>query len=82
MSILAWLLGSSLGRKVALYGTLAIAILFGIWRIFAAGQAKEKAKQTEAALKNLRTRIKTDDEISSMSRANRRKRLSEWMSDD
>lgn len=78
--IVAWLLGSQLGRKVAVYGAIALAVMAAIWRVFAAGQAKERAKQTEAALKNLRTRMQTDDEISSLSTAGRRERLSEWMS--
>lgn len=81
MTILAWLLGSALGRKVALGGMIAVAIAFGVWRIFAAGEAKERAKQAEASLKNLRTRIKTDDEISSLSADARRRKLSEWVSD-
>jgi hypothetical protein len=81
MGIVAWLLGSQLGRKVAIYGAIALAIMAAIWRVFTAGRAKEKAKQTEAALKNLRTRMQTDDEISSLSAADRRERLSKWVSD-
>lgn len=81
MGFLVWLLGSSIGRKVAIYGAIALVIMAAVWRIFAAGKAKEKAKQTEAALKNLRTRMQTDDEISSLSTADRRKRLKEWASD-
>lgn len=80
MGIVVWLLGSSLGRKVAIYGAIALAVLAAIWRVFAAGRAKEKAKQTEAALKNLRTRMQTDDEISNLPADDRRKRLSSWMS--
>lgn len=80
MGIVAWLLGSSIGRKVAIYGAIALAVMAAIWRVFAAGQAKEKAKQTEASLKNLRTRMQTDDEIANLSAADRRKRLSEWVS--
>jgi len=80
MGIVAWLLGSQIGRKVAIYGAIALGIMAAIWRVFAAGQAKERAKQTESSLKNLRTRIKTDDEISSLPSAERRKRISEWVS--
>ena len=80
-AILGWLLGSELGRKIAIGGVIALAVAVFIWRIYAAGEARERARQAEAALQNLRKRIKTDDEITRMSPADRRKRLSEWVSD-
>lgn len=52
-----------------------------LWRIFAAGQAKEKARQREQVLRNVRERIKVDDEISSLSPSDQRKRLREWVRD-
>lgn len=81
MGALAWLLGSALGRKVAAIGLFALALGFAILRIYMAGAASERAKQTQASLQNLRTRVKVDDEIARMSPADRRKRLLEWVSD-
>lgn len=81
MGIVAWLLGSQLGRKVAIWGAVALGLMFAVWRIFSAGRTSEKAKQAQASLQNLRNRIETDDKITSMSAADRNKRLSEWVSD-
>lgn len=81
MGIVAWLLGSELGRKVAIYGALVLGLLFAIWRIYAAGQSAEQAKQAQASLQNLRKRMETDDEITGLSVDQRRERLSRWMSD-
>jgi hypothetical protein len=77
----SWLLGSALGRKVAAGVLIALAIAFGLYRVYAAGAARERAKQAQATLQNLRNRMRVDDEIASMSPADRRKRLSEWVSD-
>jgi type VI protein secretion system component VasK len=82
MAILSWLLGSELGRKIAIGGAIAIGLLLAVWRIYAAGQSAEKAKQAQAALENLRKRMQSDDEISRLPAAARRERISEWVSDD
>lgn len=82
MGALAWLLGSSLGRKVALGALIALGVGIVVVRIYAAGAARERARQAEAALRNLRERIKVDDEIEKLSPAARRERLSRWVRDD
>lgn len=82
MGALAWLLGSSLGRKAALAGIVAMVIAIGVWRIFAAGQARERAKRQAARLKTIQTRIKTDEEIAGLTRDERAERLRRWVSDD
>ena len=81
MGIVAWLLGSELGRKTAIYGAMALGVLFAIWRIYAAGQSAEKAKQAQAALQNLRKRMESDDKITSLSADDRKRQLSSWVSD-
>lgn len=81
MGILAWLLGSSLGRKVALTGMAIMGVLFVVWRIYAAGKAAERARQAQASLENMRKRIQTDDEITKLSPDERRRRLAEWVRD-
>lgn len=79
IAALGWLTGSALGRKVAFYGLIAVAVGFFLWRVFAAGKAAERAKQLEASLRNLRTRVKVNDEITSLSAPERRERLREWV---
>lgn len=81
MSVIAWLLGSALGRKIAVGLLIAGIVLFAVWRIYAAGRAAEKARQVQASLENLRTRIKVDDSIAKLSPDDRRRRLSEWVRD-
>lgn len=80
-TVLPFLVGSPLGRKIALALIIAVGVLLVVWRIYAAGRAAERARQTEASLRNLRTRIKVDDEIANLPAAERRKRLAEWVSD-
>lgn len=82
MTVVAWLVGSKLGRYVALGLLFAAALGVLVWRIYAAGAAKERARQAEAALNALRTRIKVDDDISKLSDAQRRERLNRWVRDD
>lgn len=62
-TIVATLARSRLGRWVAsLLATIAVITLIA-FRIFAAGAANERAKRTEQNLKNLNTRIKTDETV-------------------
>jgi hypothetical protein len=47
-------------------------------RVFAAGRAKEIARQKEQAFENLRDRVKTDDEVRSLPVDERKRRLEQW----
>lgn len=79
LSVLSWLIGSKVGRYLAL-GLLAAATLAVIVaRIYAAGKRDEQLKQTQASLDAVRQKVKSDEAISRMSRADRTKRLrDEW----
>lgn len=81
ISVLGLLTGSAIGRKLALYGMIAFGVLLVVWRIFAAGKAAERAKQSQAALKALRTRVTVDDQISKLSAPERRDALRKWVRD-
>lgn len=81
-AVLGWLLGSELGRKIALTGLAVIAIGLVALRIYMAGQAAEKAKAAQRSLDLLRTRISTDDQIVALPPAARRERLNKWVRDD
>jgi hypothetical protein len=82
IGIATWLLGSTLGRQVLLWGSAVLLVLVVIARIYSAGRAAEKARQSEAALKNLRERVKVDDQITKLGPDERRKRLERWMQPD
>lgn len=78
MGVLAWMIGSEIGRKVALSLIITAALGIVVLRVYMAGRAAERAKQTERSLNNLRERIKVDSEITALPKEERRRRLEEW----
>jgi len=81
-AIIAWLMGSKIGRYVASGLLVAGIVGLALWRVFSAGKNAEAAKQLQQSLSNLRTRVKTDDDVSRMSADDRRRELSGWMQRD
>lgn len=81
-AVLPFLLGTPLGRKLAIGLLVLVGLLLVVWRIYGAGRAAEKARQAEATLRNLKTRMEVDNEIASLSRDQRRARLNRWVRDD
>jgi len=78
LRIAGWLSGSTVGRYV-LAGLVTTAIvLFALARAFTAGKTAERNRQAAKSLKTLRSRMRSDDEISRLSPAARRDRLREW----
>ncbi len=78
MSFLAWLIGSKFGRITAIAGITALVVGVVILRAFSAGAQRERNKAMQRTLKNLQTRIQTDDEIAGLSVDARRERLRSW----
>lgn len=77
--VIAWLLGSKVGRQIA-FGLLAAAILaLLIWRIYSAGRTREVTQQQIRQLELVRKKIEVDNEISSLPASDRRERLRQWM---
>lgn len=78
MSIIAWMIGSSIGRAItsAVLGLGVVGLL--VWSIFRKGAESEKLKQAAKNLKQLNDRIKTDEDIARMPPSERRDRLREW----
>ncbi len=81
---MSWLsfLGSRLGRYVAGAFMIAAGIGFALLKAFSAGAEQERAKQAHESLKNLRKRVKTDDEIDKMPDSSVRDELDGWVRDD
>lgn len=79
MSVIAWLLGSRVGRYIAIAGITLAAIAAMLATASRNGANSERAKQTAKSLAYALQRIKTDDQIDKMSRSDRRERLREWM---
>lgn len=82
MSILAWFLGTKVGRTLSAAALILAALSVALLKAFSAGRAKERLKQTQASLDNLRNRAKTDEDVSKMGDAGVRRELGGWVSDD
>ena len=81
IGIVATLLGTKLGRYAALALLVAAVIGIALWRARQSGIEKERARQLQQSLENLRTRIKVDDEIASLPKDKRLVRLNRWVSE-
>jgi type VI protein secretion system component VasK len=79
LSVLSWLIGSKVGRYLALGLLAAATVAVIVARVYSAGKRDEQLKQTQASLNAVRDKVKSDEAISRMSRADRTKRLrDEW----
>jgi len=78
ITALGWLSGSKLGRYTAIALIVGAAIAYALYSARRSGVEAERTKQALKSLKNLRTRIQTDDDIQSLDPVARRKRLREW----
>ncbi|SNY93497.1 hypothetical protein SAMN04515647_3794 [Cohaesibacter sp. ES.047] len=79
MNLLAWLAGSRLGRWLA--SSLIALIGYVATSFYRRGLKADQARQTTEALKRLKERIRTNEDIRRMSTDERRKRLSDdWVS--
>lgn len=80
-AIVAWLLGSKLGRYAALALLVVSVIGIAMWRARMSGVEAERMKQLQRALEQLRLRVKVDDEIAKLAPDERLVRLSRWVRD-
>jgi hypothetical protein len=79
LSVISWLIGSKIGRYLALAGLAAATVGIILLRVYAAGKRDEQLKQTQASLNAVREKVKSDEAISRMSRSERTRRLrDEW----
>ncbi|KGM36117.1 hypothetical protein [Inquilinus limosus] len=76
-----WLVGTAAGRWI-LVALLAIAAGIVAYRVvYAKGQDEERLKATQRTIEVLTTKVTTDEEIRSLPRADRRKRLRTYARD-
>lgn len=78
---MSWVLGSRLGQWVA--GAFGLIVtLFAVYlRGRADGRQSEQSEQDRNTLERMRDRKVVDDEIESLSAAERRRRLDYWVQD-
>lgn len=79
--VLAWLLGSQIGR----WSTIALLVVMlagmALYAASRAGQRKALAKVAVARIKSLQLALRANNEITNMSRDERRKYVAGWLSD-
>lgn len=80
LNLISWLAGSKTGKWIGAalltLGTIAVVLL----RVFAAGKAKERLRNTQYELESLQTALEVDHEIDKLTPEERRDRLrSHWM---
>lgn len=75
LEIVSWLLGSKMGKYVVIGGVVLIALFLLYRSIMAKGAEKERMKALVNTLNNFKTRVKVDEEISSLEPDARR----EWL---
>lgn len=61
--------------------TLAAGAMVFVWRIFAAGENRQIAKQQKDKLETIKDKKAKDDEINRLSPADLGKRFNRWMRD-
>lgn len=77
--IIGFLIGNPMGRMVAKYLLILVAIAIIVWQIYRKGRNDLKAEQAMATVKALKERIDVDYEIRNMSLDARRRELARWM---
>lgn len=82
LSILTTLLGSTIGRYVIVAATGAMTIGLVLLRAMQWGAAREKSKVTEARLKELKNAAASNEEVSTLSRADRMRYADRWLRND
>lgn len=77
--LLSFITGSRVGRWLTSAALVISIVAVAAWRLVLIGQARERARNTQASLDNLRTRVRTDEDLSRLSADERRRRLArDW----
>jgi hypothetical protein len=81
IKIIAWLVGSKIGRYVAIFLTAIASIGLIIAYAVSNDRAKQSLKQSNARLDSIKKRVKSDDDIAKMPYIDRRRELDKWVRD-
>ena len=81
LTILSWMLGSSIGRKTTLVGLAVLMVLLILWRVYVMGQKSTRRKDLERTLGHLKERIHVTEDVINLNPDERRERLSRWVHD-
>ena len=76
---------SGIGRKVALWGAIAVAIGTALWVAFRRGRLEAEAefviRRADARIRSLQTAKEVSNDVQSADRADLERRLNRWMRD-
>jgi Flp pilus assembly protein TadB len=79
--MIAWFLGTKVGRALAFAAAFAGLLAVACWRIFAAGKRSERIAQTEQSLRNHKAREEVHNHVASRPDDQRRSDLGRWVRD-
>ena len=80
--MIAWFLGTKIGRGIA-FGVAFVGLLVVVyWRIFTAGKNAERAKQAQQSIRNYQTREAVHEDVVSRPDDQRRSDLGRWVRPD
>lgn len=79
--MIAWFMGTKIGRGIA-FGVAFVALLaVAYWRIFTAGKQAERTAQDRKSLENYQIREETHEDVASRPADQRRRDLGRWVRD-
>ncbi|MBB4064064.1 hypothetical protein [Gellertiella hungarica] len=81
ITLLIWFT-SSIGKTVMKWTSFAAVAIAVYWKIYADGQAAERAKQVAKQMDAVRERERIRDGVSQMPDADVRRELRDWVRDD
>lgn len=81
-NIALWFATSKTGQAIAAGFAVAGAVGIAVLKVFNAGKSAERAREDRQSLENLRSRAKTNDEVSTLGSTDLDKRLSKWVRRD
>lgn len=80
-TIITWFT-SSIGKAVAKWGSFVVVAVAVYWKIYADGQAAERAKQVAEKMASIREREKINDAVSKLPDDRVRDELRQWVRND
>jgi hypothetical protein len=81
VSLISWLLGSSVGRWVLFASSAVVVVMVSLYAAMAVGRKAEQARQVKHHVKVLTNQLKASDEISNLSDDARRAYVRKWLRD-
>lgn len=80
--MIAWFLGTKIGRGIALGAAFIGLFAVACWRFFAAGKRSERAAQDQQSIRNYQTREAVHEDVVTRSDDQRRNDLGRWVRPD